>query len=264
MIGFNPQGHQYFSLDGSNQKWLGVTTLVGSFKQKFDSTTQAPKSARNKKSKWYGMNPADILATWESEGKRSIDLGHWYHSKIEDQILSNDTIDGLKVHRPIIQEGIKVAPSQKLEDGIYPEHLVYLQSAGLSGQVDKVTVKDGYVHIEDHKTNKEIKRQGYTNWEGVTTKMLKPVQHLDECEFNSYALQLSLYMYMILRHNSLLQAGDIKVNHVRLKELSQDKFGYPIYEQDSNGDYIVESIGVIEIPYLKTEVQNIIAWLKSK
>ena len=261
MIGFQEQGHKYFSLDGNNTKWLGVTTLVGSLKTKFDAQVQAPKSSRNTKSKWHGMSPESIIEAWDAESKRSTDLGHWYHTKIEQHILSQDAIDGLKVYRPTIDGDTKLAPIQQLVDGIYPEHLVYLPSASICGQSDIVKVHDGLVDITDHKTSKEIKRKGYTNWEGITTKMLKPVQHLDECEFNSYALQLSIYMYIILRHNPLLQSGKMIINHVKVKEDGQDKYGYPIALLE-NGEPVVKTIEPIEVPYMRTEVVSILTWLK--
>lgn len=263
MIQFSEAGHIYKSVDGSNQKWLSVTSIVGSLKTKFNSEIQAPKSARNKKSKWYGLSVEEILTAWKNEKDRSVDLGHWYHTKVENELLGYDSIDGLKVHRSINENGIKMAPAQKLESGIYPEHLVYLESANICGQVDKVIIKNNKVNIEDHKTSKEIKIQGYINWEGVTTKMLSPVEHLDECEFNSYAIQLSLYMYIICRWNPLLQPGVMTINHVKLKEISQDKYGYPVYEIDNNGDYTIESIEPIVVPYLEREVKLILQHLKS-
>lgn len=262
MIGFQEQGHVYKSLDGSNQKWLSITSIVGSLKQKFHPEIQAPKSAR-KKSKWYGLSVEEILTAWKNEGDRSVDLGHWYHSKVERELLSRETINGLKVYKSFTENGTKIAPVQKLEPGIYPEHLVYLQSAGICGQVDLVTVTNGKVNIDDHKTSKEIKLQGYINWEGVTTKMLRPVEHLDECEFNNYALQLSLYMYIILRHNPLLEPGKMIINHVKLKEVSQDKYGYPVYQTDEYGDYTIESIDQIALPYLEREVKLILQSLKN-
>jgi hypothetical protein len=261
MIQFLESTHSYTSIVSDSKKWLSVTTVVGAMKPKFDAQVQAPKSSRNTKSKWYGMKPEDIIAAWDAEGKRSTDLGHWYHSRIEEQMLAQDSIDGLPVHRPIIQGEYKQAPKQKLEEGIYPEHMVYLDSVGICGQSDIVKVQEGFVDIIDHKTSKEIRRKGYTNWEGVTTKMLKPVQHLDECEFNHYALQLSIYMYCILRHNPMLLPGKMIINHVKFVQNGIDQYGYPVVLLE-NGEPVVETIAPIVVPYMSKEVQSIITWLK--
>lgn len=61
------------------------------------------------------------------------------------------------------EDGGKVARNQKLENGIYPELLVYLKSAGICGQSDRVTVCNGVVDVWDFKSNKEIKTKAFTN-----------------------------------------------------------------------------------------------------
>ena len=265
MIKFSATQHQYTSIVPDDINWLSVTAVVSSLKQPFDKVAVATKCSTRKPgrypNKWYGVPPEEILAIWDREGKRSIDTGHWYHDKVEQQILSQPSPDGLPVYRSQITGDTKIAPEQRLTDGIYPEHLVYLPSAGICGQSDIVKVQNNLVHITDHKTSKEIKTKGFTNWEGITTMMLKPVQHLQDCEFNHYTIQLSLYMYCILRHNPLLSPGPMIINHVKLKESGKDKWGYPIHELVNN-EPIVESITPITIPYLHNEAQAVINWIK--
>jgi hypothetical protein len=166
------------------------------------------------------------------------------------------------VIKPIEKEGIKYSPDQKLVNGVYPEHLVYLKSAGLCGQSDLVEVVDGYVHITDYKTNKEIKSEGYTNWEGITQKMTHPVSHLDDCNLNHYTLQLSLYMFMILKHNPKLKPGTLTIHHIQFAEVDKDKFGNPITALDTNGDPVVSDIVVYDLKYLKNEVISLLHWLE--
>ena len=47
------------------------------------------------------------------------------------------------------ETGSKIASEQKLKDGVYPEHLVYLKSVGLCGQVDVVEVVNGEATPEE-------------------------------------------------------------------------------------------------------------------
>lgn len=157
---------------------------------------------------------------------------------------------------------MRTAPLQKLDPGVYPEHMVYLKSAGLCGQSDLVEVVNDKVNIIDYKTNKEIKMKGYTNWEGITEKMLLPVNSLDDCHFNHYALQLSIYMYIILKHNPKLKPGKIFIHHVKFEIEREDNWGYPIGKKDENGDPIVKEVTVIPIPYLIDEVQAVIHYMK--
>lgn len=248
---FYEDTHSYISDD--NTSWTSVTSLVHKYQQPFNAEEMAPKSSRNSRSKWYKVPVPEILAAWDTERERSTTLGTWYHNKREQGLLSQGNVIA-----PIIEQGIKIAPSQKLVEGIYPEHMVYLQSAGVCGQSDYVQVIGNKVIIRDYKTCKEIKTKGFSNWEGKVSKMLAPVQHMDECDLSHYSLQLSIYMYIILRHNPHLQSGDMYIEHVLFEEGSRDKWDYPIYKQDSNGEYIVKEIIEIPIPYMKKEVELIL------
>jgi ATP-dependent exoDNAse (exonuclease V) beta subunit len=263
---FKEDGHTYESIEEDNIEWISVTSLVGKFKPKFDKEGQAKKSAKNKNSKWYGMTVEQILQAWDNETERAVTLGNFYHNQRESDMLDFKTIERNGTEVPIIKplvndEGIKLAPEQKLSDGVYPEHLVYLKSVGICGQADVVEIVDGYININDYKTNKEIKEKGYTNWEGITSKMFKPVNHLDDCNLNHYSLQLSIYAYIIKKHNPSLKIGKLTIQHVKFKQIGEDANGYPINEH-YNGEPILDEIKMYEVPYLKDEVNSLIMWLK--
>jgi hypothetical protein len=237
------------------------------FKPEFNAEKTASKSAKNKKSKWFGKTPEEIQAIWKAEAKRATDLGSWYHDQREADILECETMERYGVTLPVItpmvdENGVKVAPAQKLIDGIYPEHLCYLRSKGVCGQSDLVEVVNGYVHITDYKTNKEIKRNGFTNWEGKTKMMLGPLSHLEDCNYNHYNIQLSIYMYMILKHNPNLKPGNIVISHVMFEEESRDENDYPITKLDQDGNPVIKEIVRYEMPYLKKEVMQLMKYFK--
>lgn len=259
---FEPQTHSYISPE-TDIDWISVTTLLSNFKKPFDGKSIAAKSAKNAKGKWYGMSVEDIQKAWKAEADRACDLGTYYHNQREEELLSFKTIVQQGIELPVIppiydEQGRKMAPSQKLGDGIYPEHMVYLRSVGVCGQSDLVEVIDGKVYITDYKTNKEIKRQSYKNWEGISEKMLGPCSHLDDCNYNHYNLQLSIYMYMILKHNPKLEFGDLIIRHVTFHEKDQkDMYGFPVTLQDENGKPIVKDSVEYHMPYLRDEVISI-------
>lgn len=265
-ITFKEEGHLYESIDEDKINWLSVTSFIAKFKPKFDRDAQATKSSKNKKSKWYKMSVNEIIASWEGESQRAIKLGNFYHNQRESDMIELNTIGRNGIEIPIIKpivndKGVKFAPIQKLKDGIYPEHLVYLKSIGLCGQADLVEIVNGYINVNDYKTNKEIKEKGFTNWEGITNKMFKPVNHLDDCNLNHYSLQLSIYAYIIKKHNPKLKIGKLTIQHVKFKQVGEDTNGYPINEH-YNGEPVLDDIKIYELPYLKDEVNSIIMWLK--
>ena len=266
MIVFNADDHSYRSLDDSNIDWISVTTLVSHFKKPFDAKKIAEKVSKSKKSKWAGMDPILIKQIWTNEADRSTTLGTWYHNQRESDICALSSIEREGVTIPIfkpteVKEGVKLAPSQKLEPGVYPEHMVYLRSVGICGQSDLVEVVNGKVNIIDYKTNKEIKMESYVDWEGKSEKLLPPIDNLDDCHFYHYALQLSIYMYIILKHNPKLKPGKIFIHHVIFEVEAEDDWGYPITKRDVNGDPVLKEVKPITIPYLFEEVQTIMHYL---
>ena len=266
-IQFKEEGHVYESIGDEKIDWLSVTSFISMFKPKFDGKAQAKKSSKNKRSKWYGMTPKDIITAWDNESQRAIKLGNFYHNQREKDLLDFKTIEREGCEVPIIkplfdeEAGIKIAPEQKLSEGLYPEHMVYLKSAGICGQSDLVEIVNGKVNIIDYKTNKEIKKESYVNWEGISDKMNTPISNLDDCNFNHYALQLSIYMYIILKHNPKLRPGKIFLHHISFEKEGENKWGYPISKKDINGDPIVKDVNVIPIPYLIDEVLSIFHYL---
>lgn len=263
---FKPENHEYKSIDSNdNILWISATKLVECFKQKFDADKQAIKSSKNKKSKWYGIDPEVIKQIWLNEGTRANTLGTFYHNQREVDLVSCETIErnGIQIPiiKPIYNDGIKHAPDQRLTEGIYPEHFVYLKSAGICGQSDRVEVVKDYVDIIDYKTNKEIKKESFKNWEGISQKMTGPLAHLDDCNYYHYAIQLSLYLYIILKHNPRLKPGKLTLHHIIFEEDGTDQYGYPITKLDPQGNPIVKDVVPYDLPYLKTEVIAMINWL---
>ena len=270
-IVFEAVTHSYVSIDPEDKtKWVSVTTLLGSLKQPFDSEAIATKCSTNNKktNKWYGMTVKEIQSAWKKESDRACALGNWYHDQREQDIVGCETIvrydEALPVIKPLLDGfGKKLAPLQKLINGIYPEHMVYLKSAGICGQSDLVEVVNNTVHITDYKTNKKIDRESFKNWEGISKKMLGPVSHMDDCNLNHYNLQLSIYMYIILKHNPNLKAGKLIIHHITFEEEdAKDEFGYPIIKVSVEGDPIIRDIEIVELPYLKREVLDILQWYK--
>jgi hypothetical protein len=264
ILKFTAHNHKYTSADDIN--WLSVTSLLSNFKQPFDADGIAVKVAKSKKSKWYGMTPTEIKEAWKAEAKRATDLGTWYHNQREADICEIQNMERhgvtVPIFKPIEVDGVKHSPEQKLKEGVYPEHMVYLKSAGICGQSDLVEVINNEVHITDYKTNKEIKIEGFTNWEGISQKLSAPVAHLDDCHLNHYALQLSMYMFIILKHNPKLSAGTLTIHHILFEEAGRDRFDNPISALDTSGNPIVTDIVPYDLPYLKKEAIDIIHWLE--
>lgn len=267
-IRFTAEDHKYTSIDDSeNINWTSVTSVISLYKKPFEKEKQAVKSAKNKKSRWYGLSPEQILEKWDESNRVALSLGTWYHNQREADLLACNTITRnnieLCIYKPIEENGIKLAPDQNLTEGIYPEHMVYLKSAGICGQADRIEIVGNTINVYDYKTNKEIKQESYTSWDGVKEKMLHPIDHLDDCNYMHYALQLSIYMYIINKHNPNLKPGKIVLEHIVFKKESEDNYGNPVYYKDEEGNPCVDKVVTYELPYLKREVIAIIKHLSN-
>jgi hypothetical protein len=264
---FKADTHKYESVSDPDKKWISTTKMVSFFKEPFDKDAVAERSSKNKKSKWYGMDPEKIKSIWSAETNRAVTLGSWYHDQREKELLACDTLQrngiDLPIVKPIEQDGVKHSPSQKLVPGVYPEHLVYLKSARICGQADRIEVVGDAVNVYDYKTNKEIKSEGYTNWEGITKMMLPPLNNIEDCNLMHYALQLSIYMYIILKHNHNLKPGIMEIHHVTFELEGEDENGYPLVKKDHEGNPIVKEVVPYKVPYLKKEVNAMIKHLKT-
>ena len=73
--------------------------------------------------------------------------------------------------------------------------------------------------IFDFKTNKKFAKA--SNFE---KNLLTPVNHLDECEFNIYSLQLSLYKMFIQKYT------DIKIDKLKIVWFSVLNDAYQVIE----------------------------------
>jgi len=264
---FKTEGHLYESLDPTEKiDWISATGFIKLFKQPFDAEAQSKKSSKNKRSKWYGIPPEEILKHWSDESERAMSAGTFYHDQRESDISELETIQrqgvAVPIIKPIVENGIKYAPVQRLTEGIYPELLVYLKSAGICGQADRIEVVKDLVDVIDYKTNKKLDKESFKNWEGQYQMMTGPCAHLMDCNFNHYALQLSLYLYIILKHNPRYKPGKLVLHHVIFLKEDEDKFGNPIYKKNDKGEPIVKEVVPHEVPYLKDEIRAMINWLK--
>jgi len=137
-----------------------------------------------------------------------------------------------------------------------------LKSANICGQADRIEIVNDLVNVYDYKTNKKIDLEAFTNWEGITKKMYPPIEHIDDCNFMHYALQLSIYMYIILKHNHNLRPGKLMIQHITFEIEDTDQFGFPIASTDLTGDPVVKEVVPYDLPYLKSEVVAMLQYLK--
>jgi hypothetical protein len=191
-----------------------ATTFIGKFKNKFDSDGQAERYANK-----HGLIKEEVLAEWDHKRDYSTIKGSAVHDYAENhwnnKIFPYDpSIAANRFGEDIVKPAYDKCV--KLFDKFYQDSRVNLvplksefvigdEELGICGMIDQLfwNKKTNQIQIWDWKTNKAINmKSDYGN------KFKKPISHLDECEFNTYSLQTSLYKY-IIEKNTNLKIGDL-------------------------------------------------------
>jgi hypothetical protein len=177
-----------------------------------------------------GVSQADVLAEWEKINTDSKVTGTAIHAAIEE-FCKAGTIQ--PTHQKVIEEFKKLGNFSKAS-GALLEQLVYSHQHKVAGTADIIFPDGKFFDVYDVKTNKKF------NFFSQYRKNLKPpVDHFSDCEFNSYALQLSLYAYLyhimtgrIARHLSIFYWDKIALTFTR----------YPIAYLKNDVENILETI----------------------
>lgn len=134
-----------------------------------------------------------------------------------------------------------------LERGVYPEFLIAVTSRDgilkVSGQIDCLIKNGNEITILDWKTNREIKKESYYNRSTKQHQMMKfPLNNIQDSNYWHYALQLSLYAYLLqILHPEFVIKG-LKLIHI---DREQKETEY-------------------EVPYLKDDVERMLKHYKKQ
>jgi hypothetical protein len=220
---FIEKGHIYKSELGF---YTSMTTLIDRYKNKFDTEYWSKYKAieryigidafKNIKYKYgesflshieskFDSNDnkvvnqiiQEIKEEWKQTNKESLEKGTKFHNEKEDSTKKEKNYAETKHLLPTgtIENCVNL---YDLPDGIYTELLVWNNNFLIAGKIDKVTLKTigdlRYVDVDDYKTNKKLDFNSYKS-----QKMFFPINHIEDCNFNHYQLQLSGYMFMLCK-----------------------------------------------------------------
>ena len=202
-----------------------VTAFVSNCFPKFNAELHAKQKAGA-----LGISVQEVIEKWEQKGKESRDLGTAMHKKIENYYQGIDSAndDTFNLFR-IFANNIKLVPYRT-------EWAVYDWEYKLAGTIDFVDCQNGQYTIYDWKRSDKIIANGMpikTNKYGE--KGNYPLEHIDNSPYYHYALQLSLYKFILERNYG------IKVDKLRLG----------IFHPTYNKPYL------LEVPYLESEINSI-------
>lgn len=254
-IKFLEETHQYITED--DRELISVSSFMDRFKNKVDWKAIAKRKAAKETKEGNPTTTQELLDRWERKRDLSAQIGTLYHGIREEELIKSNC--GTK--HCVFLDNIKYSiPINELENGTtYVELMIYDLDHMICGQADKVIVEKGKIHVWDYKTDVEIKYHAFSSKWVEPQKLLKPLQHLDECNYNIYSLKMSLYMYMLWKANKgRFRAGDLVIEHVHLAR-DPENDNIPILK---DGKPVVQKIEKITLPYRKKEVEDMLKTIK--
>lgn len=221
-ISFDEANHKY-TVGGVNLQ--SVTNIVENCFPKFDAQLHAKTTAAK-----LGITPQEVINMWERKGKESRELGTAMHQKIESYYQGKQPYedDAFRLFK-IFADKVKLEPFRT-------EWAVYDTDYNIAGTIDFVDYQDGKYTIYDWKRSDKIIANGMpVKVSKYQEKGLYPLEHLENCAYYHYALQLSLYKFILEKNY------DIKVSDLRLGIF------HPSYDKPY----------VLKMPYLENEVKTL-------
>lgn len=186
-VKLEPISHTYTDLDG--RKYLSVSKLLERFSKKFDREMISRMSAKKR-----GISQEQVLMEWDKKRDDSIDHGNRIHNALELFYKTTTILPENEDLRPMI---LAMASEYSHYYRVYPEQVLYNTEYMIAGTTDKLLQVTSHpksiIDIDDYKTNLS---KGIQFKNDYGQYMLGPLDHLQDCNYNKYCLQLSTYRYM--------------------------------------------------------------------
>ena len=193
---FEEAGHVYF-WDGEDIRKIGgtsVTTIVKSFFKPFNpqhcirAITRGRKYLTDPSYKYYKKTNQQILDMWAQIRDEAADAGTRFHLDIE---LSYNGIEVSSDTKEWNQFQMFEKSRDKTMTPFRTEWMIYDAELRIAGSMDMVFKNsDGTYSIYDWKRSKAIKVKD-------SKKGTFPLEHVSDCNFMHYSLQLNLYKYIL-------------------------------------------------------------------
>jgi len=182
MVIFDETQHKYTN-PLNNKVYISVSQLLKKYKEPFDSDFFASKVAKRD-----GKTKEQVLEEWNKNTLAACNKGTEIHNIFENY-LNTGKVE--KKNKKYIVELKKVFDKNEYKK-INSELILHNDTYEVAGTSDIVAdVNDEYFDVLDFKTNKKF--LFYSKY----GKYLKhPLNNLQECQYNDYSLQLSLYAFL--------------------------------------------------------------------
>lgn len=240
---FFENGHYYTYKD--KKVGVSVTKYISQFENEFDSNTLSQKVADKN-----GISQFEVLNEWKRKGEYSCLKGTAIHEWLQDNYANREykfDLSQLEEYPEYYKiediEHLKKMAIDFINDYknryilIGDEILCGIPDFDIASAIDLLfydTVNNEVV-LADIKTNTDLK--GWKSTPSYVKKMLQPLENIKDITFEHYKIQLSIYRYFLEEYAHIPISDNMFIVYLSEKE---------------------ESYNIIQIPYLKNEVEKIL------
>lgn len=240
---FFESGHYYTYKD--KQVGISVTKYISQFENEFDSNTLSQKVADKN-----GISQFEVLNEWKRKGEYSCLKGTAIHEWLQDNYANREykfDLSQLEEYPEYYKiediEHLKQMAIDFINDYknryilIGDEILCGIPDFDIASAIDLLfydTVNNEVV-LADIKTNTDLK--GWKSTPSYVKEMLQPLEDIKDITFEHYKIQLSIYRYFLEEYAHI--------------PISDNMFIVYLSEKEKN-------YNIIQIPYLKNEVEKIL------
>lgn len=202
-ITFNEKTHQYFNKDGV--EYASVSRCLKNLQVPFDREGMSRRIAQSISADTgvtVEQAQKELLAEWDDKKDSSINKGNYVHDGLEDYAKTGKVWELLEVPVAYMQAIFKQYYR------FYPEVLLYSHKYKVAGRTDLILQRQKsripVYDITDYKSNeskgivfdsigrKEAELKHYNRY------LLPPLDYIEACNYVIYALQLSVYAFLLL------------------------------------------------------------------
>lgn len=187
-ITFNSESHSY--VDNESREYISVTALASSCFTPFDEDAAAEKKARE-----TGRHEFEIQAEWAKKRNDASAFGTKVHEYVEA------VINGAVTSKPFTEQEVRafaiadaaVKGLAAVYEFIAFEQVIFDPLYRVAGTVDLLARhrRTGNLAVLDWKTCEDITTDSYGKF------ALPPLNHVPDSKYHHYAMQLSIYAWLI-------------------------------------------------------------------
>lgn len=248
IVDFNDTKHIYnMRWNGEYKVLQGGTTFIKRYYDPFDS-----KKVAHQCSKYWGVKAKEIEEMWASNGNVAGLFGSVVHLALEHYINFKDVGDTITKTRqasgkevegnyampkhPFLKKTIESLDklTQKLDkkhnvEKVVAEALITDSATGWGGLVDRLAIIDSkkkIARVQDYKVNINATK------EESHSKPKHPFSHLPANKLTKYALQMSFYSSLLMKHGWTIEGLDVFIFEDRWIHYELDLIHFPNFEKD--------------------------------